>query len=189
MKLSRSTAALIALALFLTAPLAAQAAGACASQKGCAIPNLTADQSAKLAKLKVDHQKAMVQLQAAMKTKHLEFRQMMLDKADQKKLEAKIDEIAKAGADIRKSCLAHKIAVKTLLTDDQKKALEARCQGLDCGSGMSCGGKMGHGGPAGHGNGCGGGCAGHMTGKTEKAKPAASECDAESCGSKAACKK
>lgn len=189
MRLSRSTAAVIALALFLAAPLAAQVAGACASKDGCAIPGLTADQSAKLAKLEVDHQKVMVQLQAAMKTRHLEFRQMMLDKADQKKLEAKIDEIAKAGADIRKSCLAHKIAVKALLTDEQKKALEANALGMDCGSGRGCGSEMGCGGHSGHGSGCGGGCAGHMTGKAEKAKPAAPECDAEGCGSKTACKK
>jgi Spy/CpxP family protein refolding chaperone len=185
MKLTRSTVTLlVGLALVLTIPLMAQMAGQGASEKGCAIPNLTPDQSAKIAKIKVDHQKALIQLQAALKTKRLELRQLMMEKADQKRLEAKIDEIAKAGADIQKSCLAHKTAVKGLLTDEQKKALEEKC------GGMSCGGGMGHGARMGHGGGCGGGCNGHkMMGKMEKGGEAAKGCGAEGCGSQAGCKK
>jgi len=184
MKLTRSTVTLlVGLALVLTIPLVAQMASTGAPEKGCAIPNLTADQTAKMAKLKLEHQKAMVPLQAALKTKQLELRQLMLEKADQTKLNAKIDEIAKAGADIQKSCLAHKTAVKGLLTDEQKKALEEKCGGMSCGSGMGHGAKMGHGG------GCGGGCSGHMMGKTEKGGQAAKGCGTESCGSQAGCKK
>jgi len=184
MKLNRSRVALIAgLALFLTIPLLAQMASTGASEKGCAIPNLTTDQAAKIAKIKIEHQKAGIQLQAALKTKRLELRQLMLEKADQKKLEAKIDEIAKAGADIQKSCLAHKTAVSSLLTDEQKKALEQKCGGMSCGSGMGHGAKMGHGG------GCGGGCGGRMTGKMEKGGQTAKECGAGGCGSQAGCKK
>jgi hypothetical protein len=118
-----------------------------------------------------------------MKTKRLELKQLMLEKADQKKLEAKIDEIAKAGADIQKSCLAHKTAVKGLLTDEQKKALEEKC------GGMSCGGGMGHGASMGHGGGCGGGCSGHKMGQMEKGGQAAKGCGTEGCGSQAGCKK
>jgi len=186
MKLSRSKVTLlVGLALVLAVPALAQMAGQCASEKGCAIPNLTSDQSAKIAKLKVEHQKAMIQLEAALKTRRLELRQLRLEKADQKKLDAKIDEMAKAGADILKSCLAHKIAVSGLLTDEQKKTLEQKCAG-----GMSCGSGMGHHG-AGMANkgGCGGGCGSHTTGKAEKDGQAAKECDTEGCGSQAACKK
>ena len=184
MKMTRSKVTLlVGLALVLTLPVLAQMAGQGASEKGCAIPNLTADQTAKMAKLKLEHQKAMVPLQAALKTKRIELRQLMLEKADQKKLEAKIDEIAKAGADIQKSCLAHKTAVSGLLTDEQKKAMEQKCGGMGCGSGMGHGAKMGHGG------GCGGGCNGHMMGKTEKGGQAAKGCSAEGCGSAAGCKK
>jgi len=190
MKLTRSTVTLlVGLALVLTIPLMAQMASQGASEKGCAIPNLTADQSAKIAKLKIDHQKALIQLQATMKTKRLELKQLMVEKADQKKLEAKIDEIAKAGADIQKSCLAHKTAVKGLLTDEQKKALEGKCGGMSCGTGKSCGGGMGHGASMGHGGGCGGGCSGHQMGKMEKAGQAAKGCGTEGCGSAAGCKK
>ncbi len=180
MKLTRSKVALLAgLALVLTLPVLAQMAGQGDSEKGCAIPNLTSDQAAKMAKLKLEHQKAMVPLQAALKTKRLELRQLMLEKADQKKLEAKIDEIARAGADIQKSCLAHKIAVSGLLTDEQKKAMEQKCGGMSCGAGMGCGGRRGH----------GGGCGGHMMGKMEKSGQAAKGCSAEGCGSAAGCKK
>jgi hypothetical protein len=140
-----------------------------------------------MAKLKLEHQKAMVPLQAALKTKRLELRQLMLEKADQKKLDAKIDEIAKAGADIQKSCLAHKTAVSGLLTDEQKKAMEQKCGGMSCGSGMGCSSGMGHGAKMGHRG--GGGCSGHMTGKMEKGGQAAKECSTEGCGSQAGCKK
>lgn len=189
MKLTRSKVTLlVGLALVLTIPVLAQMAGQGASEKGCAIPNLTPDQSVKIAKLKVEHQKAMIQLEAALKTKRLELHQLMLEKADQKKLDAKIDEMAKAGADILKSCLAHKIAVSGLLTDEQKKTLDQKCEGMSCG--MSCGSGMGHHGAGmGHNGGCGGGCAGHMTGKMEKSGQAAKECGTEGCGSQAGCKK
>ena len=168
---------LVGLALVLTVPLPAQTAGQSASEKGCAIPNLTPDQMAKMAKLKLEHQKSLVLLQADLKTKRLELRQLMLEKADQKKLEAKIDELAKAGADIQKKCLAHKNAVGSLLTDEQKKALEQKCGGMSCGAGM------------GHGGGCGGGCNGHKMAKMEKSGQAAKGCRTEGCESQAGCKK
>jgi len=184
MKLTRSTVALIVgLALVLTIPLLAQKADPGASGKMCAIPNLTPEQTAKIAKLKVEHQKVLIQLQAVLKTKRLELRQLMLDNADQKILNAKIDEIAKAGADIQKSCLAHKTSVSALLTDDQKKALKEKCGGMSCGAGMGHGARMGHGG------GCGGGCSGHMMGKMEKSGHGARGCAERGCGSKAGCEK
>ena len=173
MKLTRSTVTLlVGLALVLTVPLLAQMAGQGASEKGCAIPNLTPDQAAKMAKLKLDHQKALVPLQSDLKIKRLELRQLMLEKADQKKLEAKIDEMAKAGAEIQKKCLAHRNAVGGLLTDEQKKALEQKCGGMSCGAGM------------GHGAGCGGGSNGHKMGKMEQGGHGA-----KGCGSQAGCKK
>ena len=178
MKLTRSTVTLlVGLALVLTVPVLAQMAGHGTSEKGCAIPNLTPDQAAKMAKLKLEHQKALVPLQADLKTKRLELRQLMLEKADQKQLDAKIDELAKVGADIQKKCLAHRNAVGSLLTDEQKKALEQKCGGMSCGAGM------------GHGGGCGGGCSGHMMGKMEQGGQGAKGCGTKGCPSQADCKK
>lgn len=107
--------------------------------------------------------------------KRLELRQLVLDKADQKKLEAKIDELAKVGADIQKKCLAHRSEVGRLLTDEQKKALDQKCAGMSCGAGM------------GHGAGCGGGCSGHKMGKMGQDGHGAKGCGAKGCGSKAGC--
>ena len=184
MKLTRSTVTLlVGLALVLTVPVLAQMAGHGTSEKGCAIPNLTPDQAAKMAKLKLEHQKALVPLQADLKTKRLELHQLMLEKADQKQLDAKIDELAKVGADIQKKCLAHRNAVGSLLTDEQKKALEQKCGGMGCGSGMGHGARMGHGG------GCGGGCSGHMMGKMEQGGQGAKGCGTKGCPSQADCKK
>lgn len=171
MKLTKSTVTvLVGLALVLTLPLLAQKAGPGTSEKTCIIPNLTPEQAAKIDKLKVEHQKALVLLQADLKIKRLELRQLMLDKADQKKLEAKIDELAKVGADIQKKCLAHRTEVGRLLTDEQKKALDQKCAGMSCGAGM------------GHGAGCGGGCSGHKMGKMGQEGHGA-----KGCGGKAGC--
>ena len=74
------------------------------------------------------------------------------------KLDAKIDELAKARADFQKKCLAHRIEIRSLLTDEQKKAFDQRCSGMGCGPGLD------------HGRCCGGccgdhGCGGHEMGK------------------------
>ncbi len=145
MKFSKSTLATLAgVALIFAFPLLAQKEGAATCGKACAIPNLTAEQTAKIQKLALEHQKAVLILQTALKTKQLEFRQLMLEGADQKKLEAKIDELAKARADIQKKCLAHRAEVRGLLTDEQKKAFYQKCVGMGCGAGFGHGrGKCG----------------------------------------------
>jgi|GEM_PF-843707 len=190
------------LARALAIPLLAQTAGQGACEKGCGLPNLTADQTAKIAKLKLEHQKAQIPLQAALKTRHLELRQLMLDKASPKSLEAKIDEIAKAQADLMKSCLSHKTAVAGILTDEQKKALGQECGGMSCGSGAGHGSAMGHGAAMCHGaakgqdaktchgdKGCGDKGCGEKAGQAEKGGKAAKDCGGEGCGSKTGCKK
>lgn len=173
MRLTKSTVTvLVGLALVLTLPLLAQKAGPGPSEKACGIPNLTPEQALKIEKLKVEHQKALILLQADVKTKRLELRQLMLEKADQKKLEAKIDELAKVSADIQKKCLAHRSDVGRLLTDEQKKAFDQMCGGMGCEARM------------GHGAGCGGGCNAHKMGKMEQAGHGA-----KGCGTMAGCDK
>jgi len=132
MKLTKAmVTVLVGLALVLTIPALAQMAGQGASEKGCAIPNLTPDQAAKMAKV---------------------------------------------GADIQKKCLAHRNAVGSLLTDEQKKALEQKCGGMSCGTGM------------GHGADCGSACGAHKMGKMGKEGQGAKGC-AKGCGSTAGCEK
>jgi len=160
MKFSKSMlATLVGVALIFAFPLLAQKEGMGSCEKACAIPNLTPEQTAKIQKLAFEHQKALLALQTALKTKQLELRQLMMEGADQKKFEAKIDELAKARADIQKKCLAHRNEIRGLLTDEQKKAFDQKCGGMGCGAGF------GHG----HGKGgsrCGsGGCGGHKMGQ------------------------
>src|SRR4030042_4969030 len=103
MRLTRSTVTvLVGLALVFALPSLAQEAGKQACEKACGIPNLTPEQTAKIQKVALEHQKALLALQTALKTKQLEFRQLMMEGADQKKLEAKIDELDKAKAALQK---------------------------------------------------------------------------------------
>lgn len=174
MRLTKSTVtALVGLALVFAFPLLAQKEGAGSCEKTCGIPNVTPEQTAKMQRLMLEHQKAVLPLRSALKTKQLELRQMMIEKADQKSLEAKIDELAKARADIQKKCLAQRNEVRGLLTDEQKKAFDQKCAGMGCGAGM------------GHGAGCGsGGCSDHKMGRMGHGGRGA-----RGCGSKAGCDK
>jgi Spy/CpxP family protein refolding chaperone len=110
------------------------------------IPNLTEEQKAKLAKLHEECQKMMTAAKADMGKLAGEMQALMKDPVDVKRAEAKIDELAKFHADMQKKCLAHRLAVKALLTDEQKAKLgEMGCAMGGC---DMMGGKMmqGHGG-------------------------------------------
>jgi Spy/CpxP family protein refolding chaperone len=106
------------------------------------IPNLTDEQKAKLTKLHEECQKMMAAAKADMGKLAGEMQALMKDPVDVKKAEAKIDELAKFHADMQKKHLAQRLAVKALLTDEQKAKFGE----------MGCG-KMG--GMMMHGQGCG----------------------------------
>jgi len=84
------------------------------------IPNLSDEQKGKLEKLHAEHQKMMAAAMADMEKQTLEMKALMKDPVDVKKIEAKIDEIAMMKAGMQKKCLAHHLAVRALLTDEQK---------------------------------------------------------------------
>jgi Spy/CpxP family protein refolding chaperone len=118
--------------------------------EGCmmlkAIPNLSEEQKGKLEKLNLDHQKMMITAKAEMEKQALEMKALMKDPVDVKKAEAKIDEMAKMHADMQKKCLAHCLAVRALLTAEQK----AKFDEMDCCGMGGCqmhmqGGMKGHG--------------------------------------------
>lgn len=92
--------------------------------EGCmmlkAIPNLSDEQKGKLEKLHAEHQKMMAEAKASMEKQALEMKGLMKDPIDVKKLEAKIDEMAMMKAGMQKKCLAQRLAVRALLTDEQK---------------------------------------------------------------------
>ena len=114
--------------------------------EGCmmlkSIPNLNDEQKGKLEKLCAEHQKMMATAKTDMEKQALEMKALMKDPIDVKKIEAKIDEIAMMKAGMQKKCLAHCLAVRALLTDEQKAKCDAMGCGMMGGMGMM-GGKCG----------------------------------------------
>lgn len=112
----------------------------CMMGQGCMmlkhIPNLSDEQKGKLEKLHAEHQKMMAAVKADMGKQALEMKALMKDPVDMKKIEAKIDEMAKMKAAMQKKCLAHRFAVKALLTDEQKAKFDAMAGGMMMGGGM-----------------------------------------------------
>jgi Spy/CpxP family protein refolding chaperone len=106
------------------------------------IPNLSDEQKGKLEKLCMEHQKMMTAAKAEMEKQALEMQVLMKDPVDVKKIEAKIDEMAMMKAGMQKKCLAHCLAVRALLTVEQKAKCEAMGCGMMGGMGMM-GGKCG----------------------------------------------
>jgi Spy/CpxP family protein refolding chaperone len=114
------------------------------------IPNLSDEQKGKVEKLCAEHQKLMAGAKADMEKLALEMNALMKDPVDIKKIEAKIDELAMMKAGMQKKCLAHHLAVRALLTAEQKAKLSEMGCGMGCGMmmhGMGCmmGGMKGHG--------------------------------------------
>jgi Spy/CpxP family protein refolding chaperone len=100
------------------------------------IPNLTADQKAKIQKLHLEGQKKMISLNAELEKQELDLKALLMEQESGKQVDAKVDEIFKIKARILKECLANCNAVRNLLTDEQKKHFGLRiCIGKDCGHG------------------------------------------------------
>jgi Spy/CpxP family protein refolding chaperone len=149
-KTSSIMTALVVLFLFASYPVLAQHAEQMQHMEkmkpgmgACGIPNLTAEQVSKIQKLKLEFEKGMLPLRTKVQIMGLELRAMVAEGADIKKLEAKVDEVSKARADIQKKALAHHLQVRTLLTDEQKVYFDLRGFGPGCRAGCGGGGKGG----------------------------------------------
>ena len=116
----------------------------CMMGQGCMminhLPNLSDEQKGKLEKLHAEHQKMMAAAMTDMEKQALEMKALMKDAVDMKKIEAKIDEMAMMKAGMQKKCLAHRLAVKALLTDEQKAKFDAMGCGMMHGQGCMMGG-------------------------------------------------
>lgn len=117
----------------------------CQAGQGCMmlknITDLSPEQKAKLEKLHAEHQTLAAAAMADMKKLATEMQALLKDPVDVKKAEAKIDELAKMRAGMQKKALAHRLAVRALLTDEQK----AKLGEMGCGMAGVMGGFMMHG--------------------------------------------
>ena len=75
----------------------------------------------------------MAAAKADMEKQALEMKALMKDPVDVKKIEAKIDEMSMLKAGMQKKCLVHHVAVRALLTDEQKAKLDEMGCGMGCG--------------------------------------------------------
>jgi Spy/CpxP family protein refolding chaperone len=120
----------------------------CHMGQGCMmlknISDLSVEQKGKLEKLHAEHMKMMEAAKADMEKLAGEMKGLMKDPVDLKKVEAKIDEAAKMRAGMMKKCLAHRLAVRALLSDEQKAKLGEMGCGMGCG--MMMGAMQGQGG-------------------------------------------
>jgi len=100
------------------------------------IPNLTSEQTSKILKLQLNLQKEMLKSRTNLQTKQLELQTILNDNAEEKKIDAKIDEIAKIRTELMKKGISHRGEVRKILTDEQKAYFDLRGMG----QGKGCGG-------------------------------------------------
>jgi Spy/CpxP family protein refolding chaperone len=91
------------------------------------IPNLTEDQQKKISDLRTAHQKDMLNLRNDLAIKEAELKKYRTaDKPDIALINKTIDEIGKLRTDMEKKRVSHELAVRGLLTDEQKTAFDLR---------------------------------------------------------------
>lgn len=119
---------------------------------------LTEEQQKKMQEMRVAHQKEMIPLRAQVKVKRIELKELFRGDANQGAINSKIDEISKLTGDIQKKSAAHRLAMRNLLTSEQKKIWDSRSQGMgmmgDDQRGMMRHRGMGGDCPRGFGDGC-----------------------------------
>lgn len=89
--------------------------------------NLTADQKAKMADLRLAHQKAMLPLQTELQGKLAELRLLKTEaNPDLNKIDRLIEESEKIRTRIQKAKVRHQLEVRKILTPEQQKIWDSR---------------------------------------------------------------
>lgn len=132
----------------------------------CMIPGLTEDQQKKIDALKVNHQKQMLDLKNQIREKEARLITLTTgDKINKDEAFKIIDEISVLKATREKAKLDHRLAIRSLLTDEQKLWFDMHQEGKGMkhggmgmhngmGSGNCQGQGQGHGNGQGNGQGC-----------------------------------
>jgi len=87
------------------------------------IPNLTDAQKAKIQQMQIDFQKKRISQKAELDKQALDLKAMIMQGKSEKEIWSKIDEIHKIKAQLQKDCYSNHLAIRNLLTDEQKKAM------------------------------------------------------------------
>ena len=115
-------------AMILTSVSMAQGPGKGVCKAFGDIPNLTNDQKTQIDQLRTSHMKEMTTFRADLDKLQAELRQLeIVDNPDMKKVDAKIDEISAVKNKMAKERANHRLAVRGLLTPEQKVYFDANC--------------------------------------------------------------
>lgn len=87
---------------------------------------LTKDQIKKMAEMRSMHRKEMIPLQAQVRVKQIELNELFGSDAALGTINSKIDEISKLKTDIAKKQAAHRIAMRQVLTKEQREMLDSK---------------------------------------------------------------
>lgn len=90
------------------------------------IPDLTTEQLSQIEKLRLEHQKQTLPVRNKLQMAELELKSLMLDNANESKLDKQIEEIGKLRTEMMKLHTKHRLEVQKLLTDEQKVYFDAR---------------------------------------------------------------
>ncbi|MFH1007876.1 MAG: Spy/CpxP family protein refolding chaperone [Candidatus Latescibacterota bacterium] len=90
-------------------------------------PPLTPEQTEKIGPMRTEHQKKVIDLRADLQKKQLDFRTLMMAaKPNIKEIHAVIDQMGALKIQLRKQQVSHRLAVRELLTPEQRASMKDR---------------------------------------------------------------
>jgi len=93
--------------------------------------NLTDEQRKTMQEMRLKHQKELIPIQGKLKEKRLDLKaEMMADEPNQSKINSIVDEIGKLRTELQKKQIAHRLAIRNILTDEQRAIWDAHRRAL-----------------------------------------------------------
>lgn len=90
------------------------------------IPDLTTEQLSQIEDLRMEHQKEIIPLRADLKVEEIKLEEMVKENSSANKIEKQIDKIGELRNELMKKQVQHRIAIRNLLTEEQKAAMDLR---------------------------------------------------------------
>ena len=85
------------------------------------LPDLTEEQQEKIQSLNLDLQKELIPIRSQLELKNVELKALLIvDNPDEKAINSKIDEIGKLETEIQKATVKNNLAIRALLTPEQR---------------------------------------------------------------------